>query len=313
MVVNTTNEAQSGSRGIDDWIEAYRGYVDHAAGLAETYVEVPAIPSAHVLLTTPVEAKVKGAFVICPAFGHEHGNIRRLESRIARRLARAGFATIRLRPDGGVAAVDLEMRLTEADSAIDVLAARAQMEVGTIGILTGGMVAALVAGHRGLEATMLIEPVTSGRQWLREALRRQAVAQLWAAQDAQDGPAIGDASLRELQTRGETTIRGLRLTQAQHDAIASTSLSSVLTGYRGRTAIVAVSGGANVSPGLRKLHDQLVQAGGTATLVTVPEPPQAPFGDYHYVNVGPVRVDTRIALDAYLAELVSSWAEDDVP
>ena len=44
------------------------------------------------------------------------------------------------------------------------------------------------------------------------------------------------------------------------------------------------------------------------TLESVQDPLEAPLGDYYYRNVGPLRVDTRLALDQAVAALTVSWA-----
>jgi hypothetical protein len=152
----------------------------------------------------------------------------------------------------------------------------------------------------------MIEPAGRGRQYARDAMMRTAVADLMSTGDA-EAPA-GQGPMRELEESGHTTIRGLRLSKDEHDRIAAVDLVGGLQTFCGRSLLVGVSPTGAVSPGLRKLHERLTELGGRTTLECLSDPLEAPLGDYHYRNVGPLRIDTRLELDQALAELTVTWA-----
>jgi hypothetical protein len=151
---------------------------------------------------------------------------------------------------------------------------------------------------------------------VRETVRRQAVAELIAsAEEGTDEPAARPTEdeparrpLEELAAAGETTIRGLRLTQGQFDRIAEVDLVEAMAAYGGRTLLVAVTASGSPSPGVRKLREQLESLGGAVSFELMQDPLPAPLGEYYYRNAGPVRIDTRLELDRRIAGAVAEWA-----
>lgn len=296
-----------------------RRYEDAEAGVAERFLDGRIGPAdAFGILTEPLAGARARGWVIAPSVGPEHGNLRRLETLVARSLAAAGFPVLRTRPDlhpvhGAIGEIDLSTRTVELDEAMralfDETGAR---EVGLLGAIFGGAVAALAAERAGAPALAVVEPVTRGKQYLREITRRQAVAEVVGAgeTDGNAPPASSESALDELERAGETSIRGLRLTKEQFDAVSAVSLDDALTSFSGSSFVVGVSPTGAASPRLRKLHERLLELGGDARIEVVEDELVAPFGEYYYRNAGPVRVDTRLALDQTLAALLTAWALD---
>jgi len=291
-----------------------RRYEDPRSGISEEFSERRVGPGgALALLSAPLGEQRPPGWVICPSIGPEHGNLRRLEAIVARKLAVTGFPVLRIRPDvhpvhGAIDQIGFAARLEEAEEAVELLRDEAGvMEVGVLGTLFGCAVAALVAERLGLPAMGLVEPVGRGRQYLREALRREAVGRLMAPGEAANSSA-DDGPMRELSATGHTTIRGLRLSRAEFEAISEVNLVDDLRSFSGRSLLIGISPAGAVSPALRKLQERLVALGGDVTVDTVVDPLEAPFGDYYYSNVGLLRVDTRLGLDQSLADTIATWA-----
>jgi pimeloyl-ACP methyl ester carboxylesterase len=316
--------------GIDaQRLRALCRYEDRRAGLREEFLERRLGPGrALALLSSPLGERRSPAWVIAPSIGPEHGNLRRLETLVARALAGAGFAALRIRPDlhpdrGASGEIDLDARMAEVEDAITVMGDELGLgPVGLAGTLFGGTLAGLAAERHGAPALVLVEPVTRGRRYVRETVRRQAVAELMAAteegtsdEQAGESPGTGSAEeeparrpLDELAASGQTTVRGLRLTQAQFDRIAEVDLVEAMRGFAGRTLLAGVTASGAPSPGVRKLRSHLESLGGAVTFELFEDPLPAPLGEYYYRNAGPVRIDTRLELDQRIAHTVAEWA-----
>ena len=299
-----------------------RRYEDPAAGISEEFLERRLGPGGGALavLSAPLADAVPLGWVISP--GPDHGNLRRLETLFAGHLAAAGFPTLRIRPDvhpvnGPVSEVDLSIRLAEAEDAISALTeASGVRTIGLVGALSGGMVAAMVAERLGLPELALIEPVSRGKRYIRETVRRQAIAELI---ESADGAAKSDAAeseppesaqrpLEELAAAGETLVRGLRLTSTEYDRIAAVDLARDMRAFSGRSLLVGISPSGSVSTELDRLRAHLEELGGDVTFEMLEDPLPAPFGEYPFRNAGLDRIDTRLELDRRLAGVVTKWA-----
>jgi pimeloyl-ACP methyl ester carboxylesterase len=285
-----------------------RRYEDAEAGIYEEFAEPRLGPGgAFALLAGPLGQAQATGWVVCPTVGPEHGNLRRLEALVARELAAAGFPTLRIRPDADPLhrEIDPARRLEEVAAAVELLRTETSVtDVGTLGVLFGGTLAALAAERLGLAALALIQPATRGRQYARELLRREAVAQLMGAED--ESPATGP--MQELTTAGHAWIRGVGLTQEAFDAISEIKLVDDLTAFRGRSLLIDISPSGEVTTGIQKLADRLRQLDGDVTVEQLADPLYAPLGDYYYRDAGLLRIDTRLELDRRVATAIAAWA-----
>jgi pimeloyl-ACP methyl ester carboxylesterase len=290
----------------DQTLTALRRYDDPVAGIFEEFAERRLGPGrALALVAGPLADRRSTAWVICPTIGPEHGNLRRLEAIVARRLAGGGFDVVRIRPDTHSlhGEISLPTRLAEVEEAVDLLAERGHTSIGAIGVLFGGTVAALAAERLGLAALALVEPFVRGRQYARALLRREAVAQLVAAEEPD-----GEGPMHELAATGRANIRGLRLTKEAHDLISAVDLPSGLRSFAGRSIVLGISPSGQPPPGLRKFRDRLVELGGDVTIEGIADPLYAPLGEYYYRDAGLLRIDTRLELDGKVADRLSAWA-----
>jgi hypothetical protein len=291
-----------------DMLSALRRYEDPEAGLFEEFAERRLGPGgAFALLAGPLGERRPLAWAICPTIGPEQGNLRRLEALVARRLAASGFEVARIRPDVHPlhGEISLPTRLAELEDAVDLLRGRGAGGVGLVGTLFGATVAALAAERLEIAALALVEPAVRGRQYARELLRREAVANLMADEE---GDAEGPK--RELAATGRVTIRGLRLSTEAYDALSAVDLISELRSFAGRSLLVGVSPSGEPGPGLRKLRDRLAELGGDVTVAGLADPLYAPLGEYYYRDAGLLRLDTRLELDGRIADAVAGWALD---
>jgi hypothetical protein len=298
-----------------------RRYEDTVAGISEEFLEPRLGPGgALAVLSAPLADAVPLGWVISP--GPDHGNLRRLETLVARQLAASGFPTLRIRPDlhlvnGPVCEIDLSTRLAEAEEAVSALTeASGVRSVGLVGALSGGMVAAIVADRLGLSQLALIEPVSRGKRYMRETIRRQAIAELIASADGavndtaaeSEAPESGQRPLEELAVAGETWVRGLRLTSSEYEQIAGVDLARDMRAFSGRSLLIGISPSGSVSTELDKLRAHLEALGGDVTFEMLEDPLPAPFGEYPFHNAGPTRIDTRLELDERLARMTADWA-----
>lgn len=292
-----------------------RRYEDPGAGIFEAFAGARLGPGrAFALLAGPLTGTQSTGWVVCPTIGPEHGNLRRLEALVARGLARSGFPTLRIRPDADPLhrEIDPGRRLDEIEAAAELLRAETGVEaVGLAGTLFGGTLAALAADRLGLAEIALIQPATRGRQYARELLRREAVAQLLGG-DGETPPAApgrdGAGPMHDLSAAGLAWIRGLSLTQEAFDAISAVKLVEDLRAFRGRSLLVDISPGGAISTGVQKLADRLGELGGEVAVEPIADPLHAPLGEYYYRDAGLLRIDTRLELDRRIADAVSAWA-----
>ena len=186
--------------------------------------------------------------------------------------------------------------------------------VGLVGALSGGMVAAMVADRLGSSELALIEPVSRGKRYIRETIRRQAIAELIASADGAERQrrGVGGTRVRPAPARGARRRRrnlgpGLRLTSTEYDRIAAVDLARDMRAFSGRSLLIGISPSGSVPTGLDKLRAHLEALGGDA-LEMLEDPLPAPFGEYPYRNAGSMRIDTRLELDQRLARVTTNWA-----
>lgn len=299
---------------LEDALAGLRRYEDEELGISETFGERLLGPSgSFAICTFPARQVAETGFVICPSLGVEQGNLRRLEALTARGLAASGFPVVRIRPNpalvnGSPDAIDLTVRLQELDDSVELLRSVAvPQQVGLVGALFGATVSALAAERVDASSLVLIDPTVRGRQYMREALRRHAIAELIAAIEEGGGNA-SQRPLDELADLGSTSIRGLRLTRAEFDAISAVNLLQDVKNFTGSSLLIGITPSGEPPPGVRKLAEYLASVGGSPTVETLRETLRVPFGEFYFADVGPVRVDTRLELDRRIADLVVKWA-----
>jgi pimeloyl-ACP methyl ester carboxylesterase len=253
------------------------------------------------VLAEPLRATARAAFVVCRSPGPEQGNLRRLEAVVARALAAAGFAALRVRGplDPGVdgeTALDLERADREAADAVALVRAEYGLdEVGAMGGRLGGTVAIRAAARLGLSLVAAWEPIVVGARYLRDLSLLQGASALVAGGPAADGGLV----------------RGLRLSHETRTALERLDLREDVAAFRGH-ALVVQAGARAQDAALPELVDRLA-AHATPTFVVVGAQLRVPFGE-SYVRADAVigKVDTQRALDTSVAETTVAWANEVV-
>jgi hypothetical protein len=297
----------------DEYFRRLRRYEDPASGIAEEFLPAAVGPGGAVpILSTPLGEQREPGWVLCSALTKERSFLRRLEALVARTLAAAGYPVIRVRggtdgAGGPGRELDVAARIAEAEEAAAALRAQTQVtEVGTAGALAGGLVAALVADRLELPYLAAVDPVVRGRQFVRDALRRQSASALVKGEGA-DAPAPAGRALEQLEEQGWTTVRGFRLTREAHEQLTGLDLLEQLTRFSGAALLVHVTRGGTPPRGLVELGEHLRGLGAAVDVQTVEDALVFPFGESYLRNVGYVRTDTRIELDRALAGTLVAW------
>lgn len=313
----TQDVAQSAGRlGVQQpSLAQLRGYEDAENGIREEFLEATlGSQGSWGILSAPLDGRLLGGWVVCPSLGVEEAHLRRLESLASRRLAAAGFAVLRIRPrvdslTGPIAEIDVRPRLEEVRDAIEQLLERGAERVGAAGALFGATVAAVVAERERLAAIALWEPIVRGKRFLRDALKRHAVAELVGDDGAVEAPP-GELPTEQLARQGWTVIRGLRLRQEAYDAIARIDLLEDLRTFTGPSFVAGISPSGERGPAVGKLAEHLASLGGDVRVEDLRDPLPVPFGEMYFTGVGPTRTDSRLDVDRLIADLTVEWAAD---
>lgn len=297
----------------EHYFDRLRRYEDPATGIAEEFLPEPVGPGGAVaILSAPLGACRSPGWVICSALAKERSFLRRLESLVARTLAAAGYPAIRVRggsesADRARRELDVDARIDEAQEAVELLRSKTALaDVGTAGALAGGLVAGLVADRLDLTHFAAVDPVVRGRQFVRDALRRQTVSALTRGETG-DRPPPARRAQEELDEQGWTTIRGFRLTREAQARLSRLDLLEDMRRFRGRALLLDVTRGGELPRTLVELGDHLRGLGATVDVQAVEDALVFPFGESYLRNVGYVRRDTRIELDRKLAETLVAW------
>lgn len=298
-----------------------RRCIDLESGVVEEFLTQRIGPSESLaLLSSPLRDPRGLGWVICPSLGPEHGNLRRLEALLARSLAAVGFPVLRVRPDvhptrGAHGEIDLSARLMEVGEAAALLREECGIDtVALLGVLFGATLALLSAERLDAAALVLVEPVLRGKRYVRETVRRQAIAELMVRADDDEPSAsthhTSSNPLGELASLGQTWVRGLLLTREEYDRIAEIDLLEQEFRVRGSSLLIGVSSSGALSSGAARLRDSLLELGADIHVERLDDPLPAPLGEYYYRNAGAVRVDTRLDLDLRISSTTTTWAVD---
>lgn len=117
---------------------------------------------------------VRGAVVLCAPWGYEENCSYKTFRLLAQELAKAGFDTLRFdyeccgNSSGDYTLPEQLSRWTAScGKAIDYMSARTGTAVGVVGLRLGASLATIASGAHPLAATVLWDPVVSGKRYLR--------------------------------------------------------------------------------------------------------------------------------------------------
>ncbi|WP_052493370.1 serine aminopeptidase domain-containing protein [Rhodococcus sp. MEB064] len=134
-------------------------------------------------LHIPASRTARGAVVICSPLAREHIPTYRGLRQLAHLLADSGFLVLRFDYRGQGDSVGLQSDpeamdgwLQSVREAVEYVRASANVPVSLIGVRAGAMLAAEVAHDLGpLESVVLLDPVVSGRRYVREQTAQYSV------------------------------------------------------------------------------------------------------------------------------------------
>jgi pimeloyl-ACP methyl ester carboxylesterase len=148
--------------------------------------------------------------------------------------------------------------------------------IGLIGARFGAMVAALVAERWGIEETVMISPVVSGKRFLSDLLRLGAFGRMSEAAGTAD-VTVGDLR-RQIEDRGMVAIKGFPLTAIAAGELEGADLLTDLRGFRGRALLLLVSRTPDPTKEASALRDRLEGLGVAVSIDAITDPLAGQFG-----------------------------------
>jgi hypothetical protein len=279
-------------------------------------------------LTRPLGAtRTDAGFVVCHGFGQEQLHLSRLDTMLARSLAREGFSAIRFHAPGygdsfaGMREVTLASHLEAIEAAVALLGSETGARtIGVAGARFGATLAALAAERLGLPMMALWEPQVSGETFMRDFLRAGAFTEMIrgvAGATPPGRPAAGSDIERyreALALEGWADVKGFALTREAYEEISGVDLIRDVRAFRGAALVGAVTKAAE--GGLRgraaKLADHLRSLGVDCTVEVIRDAQAPQLGQYHYTNSedgnGNAKEDVQLAMFTGIATATVSWA-----
>jgi pimeloyl-ACP methyl ester carboxylesterase len=213
----------------------------------------------------------RGTVVICSSVYAEFMKNYRREVRLARNLATAGFAAVRLQyrgsgnSEGDPATVTLSSLAEDISETVKELSgypdSSAPIYVGT---RIGAVVAALAAPPSA--PLVLWEPVLNGDRWLKEGIRAATISSV--SRQVEDGSSDSRTSIDRLEEDGVLDLLGFALYQKLVDDIRQIKLEDLLADRRGKMLIVQIGGGSEPKPVFVQFVERLHSKGADIELLS---------------------------------------------
>lgn len=193
-------------------------------------------------LAAPANGMVRGGVVVCPSVGKEQAETTRWLKLFAERLAARGFAVLRFDyPNTGESAGAqdepdvVERWLAGISTAVEFLRDGGATDIVVVGHRAGALLLSQVVATLGVQAAVVWDPVTKGRQYLRaKAVLYNMVSEI-PPELATSIPATAftpapDARIhtagQSLHSDAASTLSALKLDQAAFGALPSLLLTA---------------------------------------------------------------------------------------
>jgi pimeloyl-ACP methyl ester carboxylesterase len=311
-------------------LESLRSTEHLGLGIRETFVtpDIGGAPSLGVL-AEPIDGAVADlGWVFCHSQGLEQRYVEPLEVDLARGLAARGFRVLRFycQGYGDSATIDgrtaLSTHLRDSVDAIALMRDLGNSRLGFFGARFGAIVAALCAERHGGQALILWDPATSGKGYLRNLLRQDAVsavtlrAQLegWSFGEWDGKRGGGPDPMRELEETGVISVDGLTIDREAYDELMAVDLATDLVTYSGDSLVVQVSRNTTPRADMSRLVESLGARGGATFEAVAPVKGESAIGSARYLARGDdpdgrLKRDLQGQLSRTLVAQATGWAE----
>ena len=238
------------------------------SGVDETVVTIGSGNAGlHGVLHSPDEPV--GGLVLCHPFAEEKKCAHRTLVDLARGCVEAGWAALHFDmrgcgdSPGNFGEADLDDWRADISAATEMLAGELGRPVGLAGLRLGATLAAQVAGERDdIACLALLEPVVNGERYIKDNLRRSIIKTMLTKRDGGEQfegatPAAGGEDAVDFD--------GYPVSAAMQAQIKSANLLAAGPSYAGRTLVLSLGAGGEVSEELRALAETFAE--GTALAV----------------------------------------------
>lgn len=227
------------------------------------YIQLPD-RALHACLHAPNSAPDSSGIVLVPPFGEERKCAYRLLTRLARRACENGFAVLRFdlsgtgESTGDHASVDVDRWVVDIEAARDTLLASTGVSAwSVVGARFGANLAARLGPTKLPQRLVLVEPLLSGEDYLRDLKRRQLIK---TAVGGTQSDTSSEEAMEEAWGTGQTVdFGGFPIGPAFHDALAGLDLASDLAQLPQdiRVSLLRVTGAKKLPPSWQPLADAL--------------------------------------------------------
>jgi SAM-dependent methyltransferase len=321
----TEMEAKSpgtGSRAFLDLdrqlLSEHRLRIDHREGIREEFLHTKLGSGTTIgVLARPLGPALSVGWVLCHSFGIEEMNLDRLHVLVARRLAAAGFPTLRFVCQGYG---DSERRghpsslLDHLEGTLDAVGSMGRQQgvsrVALFGTRFGALTAALVAERTGISTMAMCQPFARGDLFLSDcfqpALLREAIGR-----KQQGGVAKG--MRHDLEAKGWADVDGFLLTREAWEEIAMLDITRALTRFHGSALVIGVSRNGTMPRGPAEVAGHLRSLGADCHEVGLADRWALVFGQHQYQKLPDLsEIDTQFELSRVIARSVVDWALERV-
>lgn len=227
------------------------------------YIQLPD-RALHACLHTPDAASPASGIVLVPPLGEERKCAYRLLTRLARRACESGLAVLRFdlsgtgESTGSHASVDVDRWMEDIGAARETLLAGTGVATWTlVGARFGANLVARIAPPDLPRRLVLIEPLLSGGDYLRELQRRQLIKA--AVGGTHSGTASEEAMEEAWGTGQPVDFGGFPIGAAFRDALTGVDLGNDLAQSPPdvRVSLLRVTGAKKLPPAWQALADTL--------------------------------------------------------
>lgn len=255
-------------------------------------------------------------WLICHSFGAEHWHLNATDVSVARALSAHGFPVLRFHSQGYGDSERLDAAPSASTHLDDVIDAAAHLrtragvdEIGLIGSRFGAATAVSAAKATDASFLALIDPVTSGRRYLRNLMRSRAIVELTTGHPGQEPTSGGsEAQTTDMLDEGDVNLRGFVISREVYEEIGRVDLLDHPVEVDA-VLVVQVSRGTTPAPGLARFAESLSRTGIEVTSAIVSGPFAALFGDGHFRSTDDDLLgDTLSEINHDIAESTVAWA-----